>query len=66
MKIVQYETIARMTASLAITALAILYGYYPGWHWVIPVIAVAGSLGIHLIPSVTQTKTVSGDGGHGG
>jgi hypothetical protein len=48
--------VIRGLGTAVITALSAIYMYYPEQHWIPVTIAVAGSLGIHIIPAVTQTK----------
>jgi hypothetical protein len=51
--------LARYGATVVVVTLTTLYGYYPQWHWMIPVLAVSAALGIHLVPNVLQTSPVN-------
>lgn len=53
----QGVTAVRLITTGLITALAGIMTYYPHQAWIPVVIGVAGALGIHVIPSVTQEGT---------
>ena len=50
-------TYIRAAATAAITALAVLYSYYPSDIWITTVVAAAGAVGIHAIPAIQQGIT---------
>jgi hypothetical protein len=50
-------TYIRAAATAAITALAVLYSYYPSDIWITTVMAAAGAVGIHAIPAIQQGVT---------
>ena len=47
-------TIIRTVATAGITALAVLYSYFPSDVWITTVVAAAGAVGIHAIPAIQQ------------
>ena len=51
-------TVVRTTATVGIAALTSLLLYYPHETWILAVLAVLGTVGIHAIPSVGQNKGV--------
>lgn len=50
-------TYIRSGATAAITALAVLYSYYPNDVWITAIISAAATLGIHAIPAIQQGVT---------
>lgn len=50
-------TYIRSGASAVITALAVLYSYYPSEIWITAIISAAATLGIHAIPAIQQGVT---------
>lgn len=47
----------RTAATATITALAVLYSYYPNDVWITTIMAAAGAVGIHAIPAIQQGVT---------
>lgn len=50
-------TLIRAVATAAISALAVLTTYYPNDVWFTAAIAAASAIGIHAIPSISQTSS---------
>jgi hypothetical protein len=50
-----YATALRATATAVMSVAAGLSAVHPSWGWLPWISAISGTLGIHLIPSVTQT-----------
>jgi hypothetical protein len=49
--------VVRYGATAVLAGLASAYTYYPHVLWLPIAIAVLGTLGIHVIPTATQSKT---------
>lgn len=47
----------RWILTVALTVTSALYLYYPHWVWIPVTISVLGTLGIHVVPTVSQPQT---------
>ena len=56
MDLTSVMTYVRLALTAIITGLTAVYSYYPHLTWIMAVVAVAGTLGIHAVPSVAQSN----------
>lgn len=56
MSLTNSMTYIRLILTAAVTGLTALYSYYPHDVWILPIVTAIASVGIHAVPSITQTN----------
>lgn len=56
MNLTDAMTYVRLVLTAVITGLTALYSIYPHDTWIMAVVGVAATLGIHAVPSVSQSN----------